>query len=299
MFISKVAIIGKKESNVSKNVHDILNELGYILTEPHEADVIIAIGSTEMAIRQFSRLKERSRRVLLSISEDGSYVIPLSGEGRGGSMIGGLLSDLLGAELILTSFTSQNTLTTIEEFMWINALKILEGKRSTINSILRNGEKVKVMVESRCLDLRLDDGFQLTDDLEEASIIITREGSKYNAEHNKIILEPREVLLPVWFTSSTPIETVIYSIFTTMKSIFIYEKRVDKLFVPFTVDQGLITEVSKVLRSNVCKLNVVPYELSEPNYMDMCKHIVSTNGGTLILRPIRRAMGVITCLGIK
>ncbi|WP_156303706.1 hypothetical protein [Sulfuracidifex tepidarius] len=92
-----------------------MDDLGYLITYPTKANVIIVIGSTETAIKYFNKLNRRKNRILISISEDGSYVIPLIGETRGGSLLGSMISDLLGAELVLTSFFSQNVIST-----WMN-----------------------------------------------------------------------------------------------------------------------------------------------------------------------------------
>lgn len=299
LFISEISIVGGKGSATSKNLHEIMDELGYMITSPAKADVIIVIGSTESAIRYFNKLNRKKKRVLISVSEDGSYVIPLVGETRGGSLLGSLISDLLSAELVLTSFFSQNVLSTLDEFLWVNALKMVNPEaKSIINKTLRKERRVKVLLDYKCMELKTDEGFEIVKKLDEADIVVTRDHEKY-IDMNKAILTPREILFPIWFTNSTPLETIIYSIFTTMKSIFLFEKRVDKLFVPQYTNADFLDGINHVLRTDVCKLDIEMYTTDENDYMQLCSHIISRNGGKMLLKPKRRAMGVITCLGIK
>ncbi|BBG24587.1 hypothetical protein IC006_1916 [Sulfuracidifex tepidarius] len=291
--------MGKKGSATFKSVFEIMDDLGYLITYPTKANVIIVIGSTETAIKYFNKLNRRKNRILISISEDGSYVIPLIGETRGGSLLGSMISDLLGAELVLTSFFSQNVISTLDEFLWVNGLKIINPEtKSAVNRTLREEKKVRILVDCKCMELKINDGFEIVKELDKADIIVTKDYEKYIGT-GKAILKPREILFPIWFTNSTPLETIIYSIFTTMKSAFLFEKRVDKLFVPQHTNMKFLDGITHVLRTDVCKLDVEMYTTDENDYMELCSHILSRNGGKLLLKPKKRAMGVITCLGIK
>jgi len=300
LFISEIAIVGNERNNITKNIHEVVTELGYRIVSPIIADVIIAIGSAEFAIKYVKGLKRRRKPVLILISEDGSYVIPLLKEEKGGSMLGGLISDLLGAELVLTSYSSQNALYTIDEFIWTNALKAINPrKKKIINDKLGQGENISIFNENKCLELKLDESYKAVKNPDDADIIITKRNEKNKFDGGKLLLEPREVLFPIWFTASTPAETIVYSIFTTMKSIFLFEKRVDKIFVPSFAKQEVIAQLASVLRSNVCKLDVESYVANEKDYMTICEEILRRKGGKVLLNPTKRAMGVITCLGIR
>ncbi|ARM75645.1 hypothetical protein [Acidianus manzaensis] len=123
MYVSKVRIIAEKNNSLAKKLAKNLDELGYTIVDKNP-EILIYFNSINNIIHKILKMRELRDKIILSITDDGSYVIPILNEEKGGSIIGEIIADILGSQLILTSKTSQKGFYTIEEFAWINGLRI-------------------------------------------------------------------------------------------------------------------------------------------------------------------------------
>ncbi|MEM0374483.1 MAG: cobalamin biosynthesis protein CbiG, partial [Sulfolobales archaeon] len=113
MYISKILIVGSKNTRTRKILETSLKELGYFVNYKN-SNGIIYIGNLSKKI--LLKLLNNKAKIIIFVDTNGEYVIPLTGEERGGSIIGGIIADILNAQLILTSKFSEKGLISIKEF---------------------------------------------------------------------------------------------------------------------------------------------------------------------------------------
>jgi len=274
LYISKIAILGAKESKVRKLLENSLNELGYFINHKNSKGIIY-IGT----LNRKSLLKLLSKydkvRIIILVSTDGEYVAPIVGEEDGGGILGSIVADILNAQLILTSRFSELNLINIKEFCWINSLKPLNNKLVKIlNNKILNNKKIKIYNNDMTRDYYYPDGYEITKDPKDADIIIT-ETKKINLgkkEVDKLVLEPLQVVVGVVYRDKVPEKVMKNVIELTAKSIGITPKRVDKvIYKEFTENE----EVSMT-----------------------CEDLLKTRNAKIILKTTKRAFNVYTCLGL-
>ncbi len=306
LYVSKIKIIANRENKLAEELSSSLEELGYfIVNEKPDALVFFyPIGITVRKIKDMLKGKLRDP-VVISVTDDGSYVIPVIKEHWGGSFLGNLIADLLGSQLVLTSRTAQLGLYSVEEFAWINALRILNPRK-----IL---EVEKKLVKERTLNvysqikLQKLEGYEFVEDCKEADITVGYEcGSP-----DKLNMQPYSVIVGLGYSSNVPKEALYYSIKATLKSIFISETRLDFIVVPdVKKDDPKVKEVAKAFSSSVIyvpleelkgKPQSTPSEVARKflGVEGVCEPSIGAIGGDLVLKRTKRAYGVVTCLGVK
>ncbi len=307
MYVSKVKIIANKQNRIAKELSKDLEELGYFIVD-NNPDVLIYFYPLGITIRKIAKnLKNKEKDpVVISITDDGGYVIPLIKEHWGGSFLGGIIADLLGSQLVLTSRTAQLGLYSIEEFAWVNGLEIINR-----NKLLEMEKKLieckKLNVFSNSVKLCKLEGYEIVEDCKDADIVV---GSDCKALE-KLIMRPYSVAMALGYTSSAPKESIYYSIKSTLKSIYISETRLDFILVPeIKKEDQKIREIAKSLGSTIIyvpieelrnKIQSTPSQVARKyfNIEGVCEPSLEFLGSKIILKRTKRAYGVVTCLGIK
>ncbi|QKQ99685.1 cobalamin biosynthesis protein CbiG [Metallosphaera tengchongensis] len=307
MYVSRIRIIADPQNEVARSLSKSLEELGYFIVQ-EDPEVLVyfyPLGITVRKIIPFLKEKETDP-VVISITDDASYVIPVIKEHRGGSFIGGLISDLLGSQLILTSRTSQMGLYSVEEFAWINGLEVKSQDADRLNVKLVKTGKIKIYQIDK-IPIRWMEGFESSDSLEDADALIGENPDS----HDKPVLLPRQVVVGLGYTSNTPPEVLIFSILNTMKSINIYERRLNFIAVPEIKQNDL--NLQKVGRKVGASIIYVPMKelkgkgqsttsrvaMDHFGVNGVCEPSLEVLGTKVVLKRTKRAYGVVSCLGVK
>lgn len=277
------------DNELAAKLAKTLDELGYFIENKDGVDAIIyfkSIGEVVSEVLANNALKDK---IIISVTEDGNYVIPILGEEIGGSIIGGIVADILSSQLVLTSKTSQLGVYSIREFAWINAIKFLNPDEIPIyeKKLIKEG-KLKVFSED--LGIAIIEGYETTDDVDKADIVIT---SDENLEiGGKLVAKPLQLAIALDYQNDVPKEALYFAIASTLKSISIKRRKVDFLIVPKEKEnEAKIKEVSKFFNSIVI---YVPTEKEG----QICNSLCFTNS-KIVLKQTKRAYGVYTCLGLE
>ncbi|WP_252896455.1 cobalamin biosynthesis protein CbiG [Metallosphaera hakonensis] len=226
MYVSRIQIVSDPSNVVAKSLAKSLEDIGYYIVQ-HHPEVYIYFYPIGITVRKIAGLiKDKvTDPVVISVTDDGSYVIPLIKEHRGGSIIGEIIADLMGSQLILTSRTSQLGIYSVEEFAWINGLSIDSKQSDILNmKLVRNG-KLKIYLQDR-LDLKVIEGFELVENSDEADACV---GEEVNG---KPLLRPLHLALGIGYARNVPFEVLYFSAINTLKSIHVYEKRLEFIVTP-------------------------------------------------------------------
>jgi len=306
LYVSRIKIIASSGNKLAEELSSSLEELGYFIVDK-KAEVLVFFYPLGITVRRIQNiLREKLRDpVVISVTDDGSYVIPVIKEHWGGSFLGSIIADLLGSQLILTSRTAQLGLYSVEEFAWINALKIVNPKKilEADKKLIKEGT-LKVYSQVR---LQRVDGYEFVNDCKEADVVVGYECG----DPEKLNMRPYSVMVGLGYSSNAPKEALYYSIKATLKSIFISETRLDFIVVPeVKKDDQKIKEVARTFNSSVIYVPVndirgrkqsTPSEVAR-KYLGVdgvCEPSIEALGGNLVLKRTRRAYGVVTCLGVK
>lgn len=295
MYISKIKIIAEKHNVISKKLANTLDELGYfILNEKeYDADVFVYFNSVEETVKDILSHKNLANKVVISVAEDGSYVIPLLNEKNGGSIIGEIIADILNSELILTTKTSQIGLYSIEEFSWINAVKILNPEKIPLyeQKMIKEG-RLKVFSED--LGIAPIEGYEITDEINKADIVITFSEEYLSSEHNgKLLAKPLQLAVALEYNDNVPRDALYFAIISTLKSINIKRRKLDFLLVSKRKENDeRIKEISKLF-------NAMIIYVSERRGGEICKPLINFLRSNVILKKTKRGYGIYTCLGLE
>ncbi len=287
MYVSRILVEGSNKELV-RQLKELFNELGYFIVEK-EPDVIISVGSIYKTLNKYyTKYKDV---IIINVTEDGNNVIPISRELSGGSFIGGIIADSLGANLILTSPTSIRGLYSIQEFSWLNGFSIPKKHNKLLNYInhklIKNGI-VNVYSEILGLKYVLYDGYNNVKSKEEADVIISNDNNLSNSQ--QLILNPLRIYLGIKYVPSTPFEVLVYSVKMTLKSLYLVSNRIDYIVIPSKYDDS-IKDLSRYYLSNIIHLQ----EDIETSCQDLLRQI----DVRVVLKETRRAFGVLTCLGVR
>ncbi len=280
-----------------KEVKNLFNELGYIIVND-EPEIIISISSISRTIKKF--LRKYYNRVIINIVEDGSAVIPITKEHLGGAFIASIIADALGSNLILTSPTGVRGLYSVEEFSWLNGLNIHNKDPKIIkhlNNKLLKDKNINIYFEQHNENYTLYEGYSVIDNENSADIIITNDEkiiTYNNKKKNKLILTPAGISVGLNYLESTPLEVLVYAIKMTLKSLYILNNRVDYLIVPKNTSKDeKIYALSRFYSSKIIYVKT-DYENNQ-----FCNNLLENVGAKILLKEVRRAFGILTCLGIK
>ncbi|ABP96231.1 MULTISPECIES: cobalamin biosynthesis protein [Metallosphaera] len=305
MYVSKIKIVSDPSNELAKTLAKRLEELGYyVVNENPEIYVFFyPLGITVRKILGLIRDKATDP-VVISVTDDGSYVIPVIKEHRGGSILGGIIADLMGSQLVLTSRTSQMGIYSVEEFAWMNGLEIDPKVADSLNFKLVKNGKLRFFVEDR-LDLKVVEGFEPADRLENADLVIGEECSDLPT------LRPKRLVIGLGYSTGVPLEVLYFSIVSTMKSLHVYERRLDFIAVP-EIKQGdeRIKKIGNMLGASIIYVPLdqirgrsqsTPSRVARDRFgIDgVCEPSLEALGTRIVLKRTKRAYGVVTCLGVK
>ncbi|BDC18955.1 cobalamin biosynthesis protein CbiG [Acidianus sp. HS-5] len=285
MYVSKIKIIAESSSELAKKVKKSLDELGYSIVDRDE-EVDVYFYPIEDVIYRVKRFSAKTP-IVIAITEDGNYVIPLFKEKCGGSFIAGIIADLLGSQLILTSRTFQQGVYSIQEFAWVNGLEIMNKEKiDDFEKKLLNSGKLKVYSK---INIRTIEGYERTGKENEADIIVSEEESP-NIEDEKIVMKPLSIVIAISYSNNTPKEAIYYSIISTLKSINILRNTVN-FIITSELKNGdkKIQEIAKSFNSTI-----IYVKEKQP-----CEPSLDFVNARVILKKTKRAYGVLTCLGVK
>ncbi|AEB94307.1 MAG: cobalamin biosynthesis protein [Metallosphaera sp.] len=305
MYVSRIQIISSGSNQLAKSLANSLDELGFFIVR-ERPEVMIFFYPLGITVRKIAGLirDKVNDPVVISVTDDGNYVIPVLKEHRGGSIIGGIIADLMGAQLILTSRTSQLGLYSVEEFAWVNGMDIDPKDADKVNVKLVNNGKLKLFLSEK-LDIRLMEGFELTNKEEEADLIL---GERVN---DKPTLEPRHLVLGLGYSSGVPFEVLYFSVVNTAKSIHIFERRIDFIAVPeIKLGDERVKKLGNILGASVIYVPMdqlkgrsqsTPSRVAKERFgiEGVCEPSLDALGAKVILKRAKRAYGVVSCLGVK
>lgn len=288
MYVSRIKIIAESSNELAKKVRNSLDELGYFIVDNKE-EVQVYFYPIEEIIYRVKKFSTKTP-VIIGVTDDGSYVIPLFKEKCGGSFIAGMIADLLGSQLILTSRTSQQGVYSIQEFAWINGLEIINGEKiDELEKKLLNSGKLKVYSN---IDIHTVEGYELTRKEEDADIIIKTDTEEEDKEigDKKIIMKPLSLVIALSYSKDTPKEAIYYSIISTLKSINILRSTVNFIITSESKNgDKKIQDIAKSFNSTV-----IYVKEKQP-----CEPSLDFVNARVILKKTKRAYGVLTCLGVK
>ncbi|AEE93368.1 cobalamin biosynthesis CbiG protein [Acidianus hospitalis W1] len=288
MYVSRIKIIAESSNELAKKVRNSLDELGYFIVDNKE-EVQVYFYPIEEIIYRVKKFSTKTP-VIIGVTDDGSYVIPLFKENCGGSFIAGMIADLLGSQLILTSRTSQQGVYSIQEFAWINGLEIINREKiDELEKKLLNSGKLKVYSN---IDIHTVEGYELTRKEEDADIIIKTDTEEEDKEidDKKIIMKPLSLVIALSYSKDTPKEAIYYSIISTLKSINILRSTVNFIITSESKNgDKKIQDIAKSFNSTV-----IYVKEKQP-----CEPSLDFVNARVILKKTKRAYGVLTCLGVK
>jgi cobalt-precorrin 5A hydrolase len=288
LYVSRIKIIAESSNELAKKVRNSLDELGYFIVDNKE-EVQVYFYPIEEIIYRVKKFSTKTP-VIIGVTDDGSYVIPLFKEKCGGSFIAGMIADLLGSQLILTSRTSQQGVYSIQEFAWINGLEIINGEKiDELEKKLLNSGKLKVYSN---IDIHTVEGYELTRKEEDADIIIKTDTEEEDKEigDKKIIMKPLSLVIALSYSKDTPKEAIYYSIISTLKSINILRSTVNFIITSESKNgDKKIQDIAKSFNSTV-----IYVKEKQP-----CEPSLDFVNARVILKKTKRAYGVLTCLGVK
>jgi len=288
LYVSRIKIIAESSNELAKKVRNSLDELGYFIVDNKE-EVQVYFYPIEEIIYRVKKFSTKTP-VIIGVTDDGSYVIPLFKEKCGGSFIAGMIADLLGSQLILTSRTSQQGVYSIQEFAWINGLEIINREKiDELEKKLLNSGKLKVYSN---IDIHTVEGYELTRKEEDADIIIKTDTEEEDKEigDKKIIMKPLSLVIALSYSKDTPKEAIYYSIISTLKSINILRSTVNFIITSESKNgDKKIQDVAKSFNSTV-----IYVKEKQP-----CEPSLDFVNARVILKKTKRAYGVLTCLGVK
>jgi len=288
LYVSRIKIIAESSNELAKKVRNSLDELGYFIVDNKE-EVQVYFYPIEEIIYRVKKFSTKTP-VIIGVTDDGSYVIPLFKEKCGGSFIAGMIADLLGSQLILTSRTSQQGVYSIQEFAWINGLEIINREKiDELEKKLLNSGKLKVYSN---IDIHTVEGYELTRKEEDADIIIKTDTEEEDKEigDKKIIMKPLSLVIALSYSKDTPKEAIYYSIISTLKSINILRSTVNFIITSESKNgDKKIQDVAKSFSSTV-----IYVKEKQP-----CEPSLDFVNARVILKKTKRAYGVLTCLGVK
>jgi cobalt-precorrin 5A hydrolase len=288
LYVSRIKIIAESSNELAKKVRNSLDELGYFIVDNKE-EVQVYFYPIEEIIYRVKKFSTKTP-VIIGVTDDGSYVIPLFKEKCGGSFISGMIADLLGSQLILTSRTSQLGVYSIQEFAWINGLEIINGEKiDELEKKLLNSGKLKVYSN---IDIHTVEGYELTRKEEDADIIIKTDTEEEDKEigNKKIIMKPLSLVIALSYSKDTPKEAIYYSIISTLKSINILRSTVNFIITSESKNgDKKIQDIAKSFNSTV-----IYVKEKQP-----CEPSLDFVNARVILKKTKRAYGVLTCLGVK
>jgi cobalt-precorrin 5A hydrolase len=288
LYVSRIKIIAESSNELAKKVRNSLDELGYFIVDNKE-EVQVYFYPIEEIIYRVKKFSTKTP-VIIGVTDDGSYVIPLFKEKCGGSFIAGMIADLLGSQLILTSRTSQQGVYSIQEFAWINGLEIINGEKiDELEKKLLTSGKLKVYSN---IDIHSVEGYELTRKEEDADIIIKTDTEEEDKEigDKKIIMKPLSLVIALSYSKDTPKEAIYYSIISTLKSINILRSTVNFIITSESKNgDKKIQDIAKSFNSTV-----IYVKEKQP-----CEPSLDFVNARVILKKTKRAYGVLTCLGVK
>ncbi|AWR99645.1 cobalamin biosynthesis protein CbiG [Metallosphaera hakonensis JCM 8857 = DSM 7519] len=305
MYVSRIQIVSDPSNVVAKSLAKSLEDIGYYIVQ-HHPEVYIYFYPIGITVRKIAGLiKDKvTDPVVISVTDDGSYVIPLIKEHRGGSIIGEIIADLMGSQLILTSRTSQLGIYSVEEFAWINGLSIDSKQSDILNmKLVRNG-KLKIYLQDR-LDLKVIEGFELVENSDEADACV---GEEVNG---KPLLRPLHLALGIGYARNVPFEVLYFSAINTLKSIHVYEKRLEFIVTPeIKKDDEKLKKIGNLLGASVIYVPIdqlkgrtqsTPSRVAKERFgvEGVCEPSLEALGTRIVLKRTKRAYGVVTCLGVK
>ena len=96
MYVSKIKIVSDPSNELAKTLAKRLEELGYYV------EIYVFFYPLGITVRKILGLirDKATDPVVISVTDDGSYVIPVIKEHRGGSILGGIIADLMGSQLV-------------------------------------------------------------------------------------------------------------------------------------------------------------------------------------------------------
>ncbi|EZQ02105.1 MULTISPECIES: cobalt-precorrin 5A hydrolase [Acidianus] len=289
MYVSKIKIISDRPIPLVEDTAKGLEDLGFFITEK-DPEVLVYFNSISSVIRDISK-KITSREkdpVVIAVTGDGSYVIPLINERRGGSFIGGIIADMLESQLILTSVTAQMGIYSVEEFAWINGLVIRDGNIEELDRKQIELGKLKVFTK---LELRYPPGFERSS-CDEADIVVGEECRK----DGKILMTPLNFVIGIGYNRSTPSEALYYSIVSTLRSIGIFTRNLN--FIVTSKHKKGDEKIERVARSFNSTVIYADWEKSDIGEIE-CDPSLDFLKVKLLLKKTKRAYGVVTCLGVE
>jgi cobalt-precorrin 5A hydrolase len=262
VYLTRIKVIGGKGSKIRKELLTSLEELGYFIVD-RDYEVIIVIGSISKALKVYEKLGKR--KLIITVTKGGDYVIPITKENKGGAILGNIIADILNSQLVLSSQISNLGLFSIEEFCWINALK-LPKNTIKINKKLVKNKKLKLFIDDS-RNYFLPEGYTITKEIHDADLIISEKIMGMN------ILVPLQVYVGVVYEQQVNSEVLRNCIELTLRSLNITERRFDKILTK--------------------KIN------NGSRYVEECEKLLLSQNARILLRPTKRALGIYTCLGIK
>ncbi|MCY0883154.1 MAG: cobalamin biosynthesis protein CbiG [Acidianus infernus] len=289
MYVSRIKIIAESSNKLAKRVRNSLDELGYFIVDSKE-EVQVYFYPIEEIIYRVKKFSTKTP-VIIGVTDDGSYVIPLFKEKCGGSFIAGIIADLLGSQLVLTSRTSQQGIYSIQEFAWVNGLEIINREKiDELEKKLLNSGKLKVYPNN--IDIHTVEGYELARKEEDADIIIKTDTEEEDKEidDKRIIMKPLSLVIALSYSKDTPKEAIYYSIISTLKSINILRSTVNFIITSESKNgDKKIQDIAKSFNSTV-----IYVKEKQP-----CEPSLDFVNARVILKKTKRAYGVLTCLGVK
>ena len=274
MYFSKIKVIGN--SSIAERIRDFLSQLGYYIVDDYE-EVKVVVGPLSRG------LKYVDKKPVIVVSPSGNYVIPIYKENKV-SFLASIIADLLDSSLVLTSKYAEMGLYSVQEFSWINGLywKVPEKVKEVNKKLLEKG-RVSVYVNDdrkRKYYIPKEGGYNVSEYPCNADIVIGDEGNC-----NALYLYPYRVIIGLKYISPIPLEVILYSIKLTLKSIYLNENRLD--VIVSSVSDRRLSELAKLFNADVVRLDG-----------DTCESLLLQYGGKIILKGVKRAYGLETCLGV-
>lgn len=292
LYVSRILVNGINKDLV-KQIKGLFNELGYSIVD-NDPDIIISVNSINNTIRKY--FLKFHNKIIINVVQDGSSVIPLTKEHLGGSLISSFLADSLGANLVLTTSTGVKGLYSVEEFSWLNGFSIHNYDHKIVNSLnkkLVTEGKVSVYLDSYEGNYILYDGYSVVDHKATADLVISRHVDNVEESSDKLYLMPAGIYVSIKYLESTPLDVLVYSLKMTLKSLYILNDRIDYIVVSSSFkDDKKLNQLSKYYYSNIIYI-------SDVDELCSCETLLKELQVKVLLRDVRRAFGVITCLGVK
>ncbi|QGA55051.1 cobalamin biosynthesis protein CbiG [Sulfolobus sp. E5-1-F] len=292
LYVSRILVNGINKDLV-KQIKGLFSELGYSVVN-NDPDIIISVDSINNTIRKY--FQKFRNKIIINVVQDGSSVIPLTKEHLGGSLISSFLADSLGANLILTTSTGVKGLYSVEEFSWLNGFSIYKYDHKVVNSLnkkLVTEGKINVYLDSYEGNYILYDGYSLVGRRATADLVISTHVDNAEENTDKLYLIPAGIYVGIKYLESTPLDVLVYSLKMTLKSLYILNDRIDYIVVSssFQNDKKL-NQLSKYYYSKTIYV-------SDVDELYSCETLLKKLQVKVLLRDVRRAFGVITCLGVK